>query len=75
MNGQLLHSKLAHSGFLANILSMKFLWAIIAYLVIAAILGWGLILTVKGNPWLFVIAFLAYVIAFGRIGCLPKKSH
>jgi hypothetical protein len=54
---------------------MKLLWAIIAYLVIAAILGFGLILTMKGNPWLFIIGFLAYVVAFGKIGCLPKKSH
>lgn len=54
---------------------MKLLWAIIAYLVIGLILGWGLILTMKGSPWLLVIGFLAYVVAFGKIGCLPKKSH
>lgn len=47
----------------------------IAYVVIAGILGWGVILTMKGNPWLLVIGFLAYVVAFGKIGCLPKKSH
>jgi hypothetical protein len=29
----------------------------------------------KGNPWLLVISFIAYVVAFGKIGCLPKKSH
>jgi hypothetical protein len=54
---------------------MKLLWAIIAYLVIGIILGWGLILTMKGNPWLLVIGFISYVVAFGKIGCLPKKSH
>jgi hypothetical protein len=54
---------------------MKLLWAIIAYLVIGIILGWGLILTMKGNPWLLVISFITYVVAFGKIGCLPKKSH
>jgi len=54
---------------------MKLLWAIIAYLVIGIILGWGLILTMKGNPWLLVIGLVAYVVGFGKIGCLPKKSH
>jgi len=54
---------------------MKLLWAIIAYLVIGIILGWGLILTMKGNPWLLVIGFIAYAVSFGKIGCLPKKSH
>lgn len=54
---------------------MKLLWAIIAYVVIGIILGWGMILMMKGSPWLLVIGFLAYVVAFGKIGCLPKKSH
>jgi hypothetical protein len=54
---------------------MNLLWAIIAYIVIGVILGVGLVLTVKGNPWLLVIGFIAYVVAFGKIGCLPKKSH
>jgi hypothetical protein len=54
---------------------MKLFWAIIAYVVIGIILGWGLILAVKGNLWLLVIGFIAYVVAFGKIGCLPKKSH
>jgi hypothetical protein len=54
---------------------MNFLLAVVAYLVIGAVLGLGILLAVKGSPWLLVIGFLAYVIAFGRIGCLPKKSH
>jgi len=69
------HSELAPIRIFANFPGMKLLWAIIAYVVIAGILGWGLILTMKGNPWLFIIGFLAYVVAFGKIGCLPKKSH
>jgi hypothetical protein len=54
---------------------MKLLWAIIAYLMIGLVLGVGLVLTMKGSPWLLVISFIAYVVAFGKIGCLPKKSH
>jgi hypothetical protein len=54
---------------------MKFLMAILAYLAIGAILGWGILLTVKGNPWLLIVGCLAYVAAFAKLGCLPKKSH
>ncbi len=54
---------------------MKFLGAIIAYLIIGAVLGWGIVLTVKGSPWLLIAATLVYVVAFAKMGCLPKKSH
>ncbi len=54
---------------------MKFALAIIAYLIIGLVLGWGILSAVKGNFWILAVGFLAYVIAFGRMGCLPKKSH
>ena len=54
---------------------MKFLLAILAYLVIGVILGWGILLTMKGQPWLLLVSFLVYVIAFAKLGCLPGKSH
>ena len=54
---------------------MKFLLAIVAYLVIALVLGGGILLTVKGQPWLLIVGFLAYAAAFVKVGCLPKKSH
>ncbi len=53
---------------------MNFLLALIAYLVIGVVLGWGILLTVHGNPWLLIAAFVVYAIAFARLGCLPKKS-
>ena len=53
---------------------MKFLLAVIAYLIISFVLGWGLLLSFKGNPWLLIVGFLAYVVAFAKLGCLPK-SH
>ena len=34
---------------------MKFLLAIIAYLVIGLVLGWGILLAVKGEPWLLIV--------------------
>jgi hypothetical protein len=54
---------------------MKFLLAIVAYLAIAVVLGWGMLLTVKGEPWLLIVGFLAYVVAFAKLGCLPKTTH
>ena len=54
---------------------MKFLLAIVAYLVIGGLLGWGILLAVKGQPWLLIVGFLTYVVAFAKLGCLPKQSH
>ncbi len=54
---------------------MKFIFAILAYLLIGFVLGWGILLAVKGNVWLLIVGFLAYAIAFSKIGCLPKSSH
>jgi hypothetical protein len=54
---------------------MKFLLAIVAYLIIGLVLGWGILLTVKGEPWLLIIGSLTYAVAFSKLGCLPKTSH
>ena len=56
---------------------MKFFGAILAYLMIGAVLGWGILLAAAhGNYWLLAVSFLVYVIAFAKIGCLPSgKSH
>jgi F0F1-type ATP synthase assembly protein I len=59
---------------LANLARMKLLLSVLAYLLISAILGWGILQAVKGNPWLLIVGFLAYAVAFAKIGCLPK-SH
>jgi hypothetical protein len=54
---------------------MKFLAAIIAYLVIGLLLARGILLAVKGEAWLLVVGLLTYAVAFAKLGCLPKKSH
>jgi hypothetical protein len=56
---------------------MKFFGAILAYLVIGAVLGWGILVAARGGGlWLLVAALVVYVVAFGKIGCLPpSKSH
>lgn len=53
---------------------MKFLGAVIAYLVIAFILASGILLAVRGNFWLLALGFLAYLLAFARIGCAPSDQ-
>jgi hypothetical protein len=49
---------------------MKLFLAVLVYLLIAAVLGWGILLLMAGKPLLLIVAFLAYVVAFGKIGCL-----
>lgn len=51
---------------------MKFLMATVVYLMISFVLGWGILLAVKGNPWLLILGTLAYAVSFAKIGCLPK---
>jgi len=48
---------------------MKLALAILAYFLIALVLGAGILLLVAGKPWLLIIGFLAFVVAFGKYGC------
>jgi hypothetical protein len=50
--------------------AMKFALAILVYLLMAAILGVGILLVVSGKPLFLILAFAAYVVAFGRLGCM-----
>ena len=54
---------------------MKLVLVILAYLMIGLVLGLGILLTVRGHPWLLIAGFLAYAVAFAKLGCLPKESH
>jgi len=54
---------------------MKFLLAVVVYLLISALLGAGILLTFKGNHWLLIVGCLAYAVAFAKLGCLPGKAH
>jgi hypothetical protein len=49
---------------------MKLFYAFLVYFLMGAVLGLGVVMAVKGSLWLLVVAFLAYVIAFAKIGCL-----
>jgi hypothetical protein len=55
---------------------MKFLATTLVFLLLATFLGWGILLTFKGNYWVLSIATLVYTALFIKFGCLPpKKSH
>ena len=49
---------------------MKFALAILVYLLMAAVIGAGILLLVAGKPWLLIIALIVFVVAFGRLGCM-----
>jgi len=49
---------------------MKLFLAVFVYLLIGAVLGWGLLLLMAGKPWLLIAAFVVYVLAFAKIGCI-----
>ncbi|HEY5233792.1 MAG TPA: hypothetical protein VIK35_09695 [Verrucomicrobiae bacterium] len=49
---------------------MKFALAIFTYLLMALILGAGILLTVAGKPLLLIVAVIAFVVAFGKLGCM-----
>jgi hypothetical protein len=36
----------------------------------ATILGAGILLCVAGKPLFLIVAFIAFVVAFGRLGCM-----
>ena len=54
---------------------MKFFLACLAWLVMAVALGWGMLLAVNGKPILLIAAIAGFIIAVGRIGCLPPAHH
>jgi membrane protein YdbS with pleckstrin-like domain len=55
--------------------AMKFAFAILIYLIIAVILGVGILEVMAGKPWFLAAGAVAFIGAFGRIGCMPKKPH
>jgi hypothetical protein len=49
---------------------MKLALAVLAYFLVALILSAGILLLVAGKPWLLIIGLLAFVVAFGKYGCM-----
>jgi len=49
---------------------MKLLYAFAVWVIMGALLGYGLLLAVSGTPWLLVASGLGFIIAVGKIGCM-----
>lgn len=54
---------------------MKFLMAMLAWVVMALFIGTGMYLVMKGSIWLFVLSLLGFVFMVAKFGCLPPKNQ
>ncbi len=55
---------------------MNLVLAVLAYVLIAVVLGWGVLLAVRGSFWLLIAGFIVYALTFATKGCLAgKQSH
>jgi len=54
---------------------MRFFSALVVYVAMGAVIAWGITQTFKGNFWLLGVAFLAYLVALVKIGCLPSSDE
>ena len=50
---------------------MKLFYAFAAWIAMGTVLGAGILMAVTGNPWLLIAGLIGFVIAVGKIGCLP----
>ena len=48
---------------------MKLALAILVYGLICLVLSAGILLLLAGKPWLLILSLVAFVVAFGKIGC------
>jgi hypothetical protein len=49
---------------------MKLALAVLVYLLMGLVLAAGVLLLLSGKPWLLLIGLVAFVVAFGKIGCM-----
>ncbi len=49
---------------------MNVVWAILVYVVMAAILVTGVVLAVKGSFWLLILGLIGFVLAVAKIAIL-----
>ena len=48
---------------------MKLLCAMGVWIGMGAIIGSGILMAIKGSPWLLIASLVGFVIAVGKIGC------
>lgn len=49
---------------------MKFIAAILVFLLFAFFIGWGIIMLMHGSPWLLLAALCVFIASFIKFGCL-----
>ena len=54
---------------------MKLAFTILSFVLIAAVLSYGILQTIQGKPAVLIVGTLGYIAALTAFGCLPKKSH
>ena len=54
---------------------MKLVYVYLVWLGMATVLATGIVLAVKGSPWLLVLGFLGLVLAFAKIGCMHQSAQ
>ena len=48
---------------------MKLLCAFAIWIGMGAVIGAGILMAVKGSPWLLIAGLIGFVVAVGKIGC------
>lgn len=51
---------------------MKLFWVTLAHVLIAVVLGGGVILLMAGKPALFIGGLLVYTLVFAKVGCASQ---
>ena len=49
---------------------MKFLLAMLVWLIMGAVIATGILMAVKGSIWLLLLSLLGFVLLVAKIGCL-----
>ena len=62
--------RLALAGGTAKLAPMKLALAVLVYGLIGLVLSAGILMLLAGKPWLLIIGVAAFVVAFGKIGCM-----
>ena len=48
---------------------MNFFMSMLAYLVMAVVLGLGILMAVKGTFWLLIVSLIVYIFLVVKFGC------
>ena len=48
---------------------MKLIYAFVIWIGMGAVIGAGILMAIKGSPWLLIAALIGFVVAVGKIGC------